>query len=312
MVLSTALLKTPKVFSLLQPNDCAMSQPVLTWRRHLLLVEKAGNALSENSSKTIPALQNLQWCEACLHCSPIKAVRLDINLGEKTLRSWANACDRTGKRAFIHLPTAVHLPRIRSPRAWRLKRMADWLAAVILLLCLSPLLLLVAALVRIDSPGPVFFRQWRVGDRGRLFQVLKFRTMRANAEQSHHEVMGEQAGLHKLENDPRVTTVGRWLRKYSLDELPQVLNVLRDEMSLVGPRPLALYDAVRIDPALQGRLNALPGITGEWQATQRSNNCDLSATSRLDLDYLQRWTMLRDFQLLLMTIPKVVSGFGAC
>ncbi|MGC1308073.1 MAG: heterocyst development glycosyltransferase HepC [Phormidesmis sp.] len=311
MVLSTALLKTPKILSLLQPDDEAITPSALTWRQHLLLIENASNASAQGSSKTIPALQNLQWCEACLHCSPVKAVRLDMSLGEDTIKSWANACDRTGKRAFIRLPTAAYLPRIRAPRTWQFKRMADWLAAAILLLCLSPLLLLTAALVYIDSPGPVFFKQWRVGCRGQLFKIIKFRTMRPDAEQLHHQVMGEQAGLHKLENDPRITTVGRWLRKYSLDELPQLFNVMRGEMSLVGPRPWALYDAVRIEPAFQYRLNALPGVTGAWQVSTRSDEVDISSVSKKDLTYLSEWSVIEDCKLLLLTIPKVISGSGS-
>ena len=311
MVLSTALLKTPRILSLLQPGSDAIAPPLLTWRQHLLLIESASSASIRSSSKVIPALQSLQWCEACLHCSPVKAVRLDMSLGEDTIKRWASACDRTSKRTFIHLPTAAHLPKTRSPRTWQLKRVADWLSAAILLLCISPLLLLTAALVYADSPGPVFFKQWRVGHRGQLFQIIKFRTMRLDAEHHHHQVMGEQAGLHKLVNDPRVTTVGYWLRKYSLDELPQLLNVSRGEMSLVGPRPWALYDAVRIEPAFRYRLNALPGVTGAWQVSSRSHNCDLSAVSQMDLDYLQQWTIRTDLKYLLLTIPKVVSGFGA-
>ena len=311
MVLSTALLKTPRILSLLQPGREASAPSALTWRQHLLLIERVSNASIQDSSKTIPALQSLEWCEACLHCSPIKAVRLDISLGEETLRSWANVCDRTGKRSFIRLPSAAYLPKIRSPRTWRLKRVADWLAAAILLLCISPLLLLIAALVYADSPGPIFFKQWRVGYRGQLFQIMKFRTMRFDAEQLHHQVMGQQAGLHKLANDPRMTKIGRWLRKYSLDELPQLFNVLRGEMSLVGPRPWALYDAVRIEPAFRCRLNALPGVTGAWQVSTRSDEVDISSVSKKDLTYLSEWSVLEDCKLLLLTIPKVISGSGS-
>jgi len=127
----------------------------------------------------------------------------------------------------------------------------------------------------------------------------------------HHQVMTDQDGLHKLENDPRVTSVGRWLRRHSLDELPQLINVLRGEMSLVGPRPWALYDVVRISPDLQQRLNALPGMTGAWQVQARSTQLDISVVNRSDLQYLESWSLRRDFKFLLLTIPKVLSGFGA-
>lgn len=166
-------------------------------------------------------------------------------------------------------------------------------------------------LMQVYSPGPIFFQQWRVGERGKLFRVLKFRTMMVDAEKLHHQVMGNQKGLHKREDDPRVTPLGRWLRKYSLDELPQLINVLRGEMSLVGPRPWALYDAVRISPEGQKRLRALPGITGVWQVEARSNLLELEAVNRCDLEYLRTWSLWGDLKILLLTLPKVLSGFGA-
>lgn len=310
MTLSTALIKTPRVLPLAQPGSGVLDRSILLWRRQLLLIRSANDA-SSNRLPTVPALQNLQWFEACLRQSPVELVRLDMSLGEEALRSWANACANTHKRVFVRLPAATHLPKLRTPVAWQFKRLADWLVAAGLVVCLSPLFLMLAILVHLDSPGPILFKQWRVGRRGQLFQILKFRTMRPDAEKLHHQTMGDQKGIHKLENDPRVTKSGRWLRRYSLDELPQLLNVLRGEMSLVGPRPWALYDAVRIEPALQGRLNALPGVTGAWQVTARSTDCDLSSVNRMDLDYLKRWTVQQDLKFLLLTVPKVVSGFGA-
>ncbi len=174
-------------------------------------------------------------------------------------------------------------------------------------------MLTIAALIKASTPGPVLFRQWRVGQRGKLFRVLKFRTMTVNAEDSHHQVMADQmhTNLHKRDDDPRITPLGRWLRKYSFDELPQLLNVLLGEMSLVGPRPWALYDAVRIRPDLLERLNALPGITGAWQIQARSHLLDIDKVSDLDLDYLRNWSLAKDFKILLRTVPKVLSGFGA-
>lgn len=310
MTSSTALIKTPKVLPLAQPGSGVLDCSILLWRRQLLLIRSANEA-SLKRLPAVPALQNLQWFEACLRQSPVELVRLDMSLGEEAIRSWANACANTHKRVFVRLPAATHLPKLRTPVAWQFKRLADWLVAAGLVVCLSPLFLILAILVYLDSPGPIFFKQWRVGHRGQLFQILKFRTMRPDAEKLHHQTMGDQKGIHKLENDPRVTKAGRWLRKYSLDELPQLLNVLRGEMSLVGPRPWALYDALRIEPALQGRLNALPGVTGAWQVTARSTDCDLSSVNRMDLDYLKRWTVQQDLKFLLLTVPKVVSGFGA-
>ena len=134
------------------------------------------------------------------------------------------------------------------------------MTASVLLLVLSPVFFVLAWLILISSPGSLFFRQWRVGKGGQLFQIIKFRSMTMDAEKNHHQVMGNQAGLHKHQDDPRVTNLGRWMRRYSLDELPQLINVLRGEMSLVGPRPWALYDALRLGPSAKKRLKALPGI----------------------------------------------------
>lgn len=312
MIASTTLLKTPRILSLAQPDAQPLAPALLFWRQNFLLIKGAINtANNKSAAQVLPALKNQQWFEACLKNSPVKALQLDMVLGETTLSSWANACARTGKRAFVQLPTATGMPQHRAPWSWRLKRTADWLVAAALTIVLAPLLLGLALWVVLDSPGPVFYCQWRVGQRGQLFRILKFRTMRADAEQLHYQLMGDQTGIHKLKNDPRVTRAGRWLRKYSLDELPQLFNVLRGQMSLVGPRPWALYDAVRLEPTFQRRLHALPGVTGAWQVTSRSHNCDLASVSSIDLDYLQQWRVLTDLKFLLLTVPKVVSGFGA-
>jgi lipopolysaccharide/colanic/teichoic acid biosynthesis glycosyltransferase len=135
--------------------------------------------------------------------------------------------------------------------------------------------------------------------------------MVVDAEKLHHQVMGDLPGLHKREDDPRVTRLGRWMRQYSLDELPQLINVLRGEVSLVGPRPWALYDAVRISPEGQRRLNARPGITGLWQVKARAHLLDIEAVNHWDLEYLSTWTLWQDLKLLVMTVPKVLSGSGA-
>jgi lipopolysaccharide/colanic/teichoic acid biosynthesis glycosyltransferase len=192
-----------------------------------------------------------------------------------------------------------------------MKRALDFLAAAILLLLFSPILLVLMVSIPMDSPGPIFFQQWRVGERGKLFRIIKFRTMTVGADDLHHQVMAKQSGLHKLENDPRVTPFGYWMRRCSLDELPQLINVLRGEMSLVGPRPWALYDALQIECQGRQRLNALPGITGAWQVGARSNLRNVSQVNAIDLNYLRHWSIQQDFKILLRTIPKVVAGTGA-
>jgi lipopolysaccharide/colanic/teichoic acid biosynthesis glycosyltransferase len=259
----------------------------------------------------LSALKNQEALVRCLNYSPVRLVRIDPALGEARLRRWADACEQSGKHIFLSIPSNAELPRKRRPLTWYVKRILDWGVAALLLVILSPVILALASLVRIDSPGPIFFRQWRVGKRGRLFRIIKFRTMGVDAEQLHHQVMGDLPGLHKREDDPRVTPLGRWMRKYSLDELPQLINVVRGEMSLVGPRPWALYDAVRLSPEGQRRLNARPGITGLWQVQARANLLDIEAVNRWDLEYLSTWTLWHDLKLLVTTVPKVLSGSGA-
>ncbi len=279
----------------------------LKWRQKNLWVK----SIPSNSNYSFPALTRRHWLENCLHNSWVKRVCVDRALGEKGIKLWADTCHQANKPIFIRIPSNSELPNCRQTTYWGIKRVLDWLAALFLLVIFSPLMFAVALLIKIFTPGPIFFCQWRVGKRGKLFKIYKFRTMAVNAEHQHHEVMGNQNGLHKLAQDPRITTVGKWLRKYSLDELPQLFNVLRGEISLVGPRPWALYDALRLDKVNQKRLNALPGITGAWQVQARSQLLDLNAVTKCDLEYLYRWSLTRDFKILLMTVPKVLSGFGA-
>ena len=310
MTESTVLLKIPTVLRLPSNRDesSVFGSCNLLWEQESLIV-------THQRSKDryhLPALQNDAWLRDCLRRSPVRKVYLNPAMDESIIKAWADLCWATGKEIYLKVPYLSDLPQTQRPGDWRLKRLVDWLTTLLLLILISPLMGLLAIWVRLDSPGPALFRQWRVGEGGRLFRICKFRSMQVDAEARHQEVMGNQMGLHKLERDPRITRVGRWLRKLSLDELPQLWNVLRGEMSLVGPRPWALYDAMRIPNELQERLNALPGITGAWQVSTRSNELDLYAVTCRDLGYLQSWNLLKDLRILLLTIPKVILGSGAC
>ncbi|AFZ34369.1 Undecaprenyl-phosphate galactose phosphotransferase [Stanieria cyanosphaera PCC 7437] len=278
----------------------------LKWRKKILWVTKVSDDF-----KPIPALTRQQWLQDCLNNSWVKTVCLDYSLEEKAIRVWADTCRKAKKKVFLRINSSYQILNRYTQVCWQIKRIFDWVSAAILLLLLSPLMLAIAFLVKLSSPGKILFRQWRVGKRGQLFQIYKFRTMKVDAEQQHHQVMGDLDGLHKLEKDPRITPLGKWLRKYSLDELPQLFNVLRGEMSLVGPRPWALYDALRLREADKKRLNALPGITGAWQVKSRSQLLDLNAVTKCDLEYLHSWSLIGDLKILMLTIPKVISGFGA-
>jgi exopolysaccharide biosynthesis polyprenyl glycosylphosphotransferase len=193
------------------------------------------------------------------------------------------------------------------------KRTFDLVVSALLLVVLSPLLALIALLVRLSSRGPVIYRSFRPGIGGESFSCLKFRTMFTDADERQHELeeLNEGSGaLFKIRLDPRVTRIGRLLRRYSLDELPQLVNVMRGQMSLVGPRPLPQRDFDQLEDWHKKRYLVLPGITGLWQISGRSE-LDFDDLVRLDFLYLERWSVGLDLAILLKTIPAVCSRRGA-
>lgn len=193
------------------------------------------------------------------------------------------------------------------------KRAFDLTAASSLLIVLAPLLATCSLLVRLDSPGPVLFRQARVGTQGRQFQMLKFRSMVVNAEEQLNDLRSSNEGngvLFKLKADPRVTTVGRFLRRYSLDELPQLINVLNGSMSLVGPRPPLPQEVEKYQRHVHRRLMVRPGLTGLWQVSGRSL-LSWDDSVRLDLYYVENWSLLGDIAILIRTFRAVLSRHGA-
>lgn len=192
------------------------------------------------------------------------------------------------------------------------KRAIDVLGATIGLVVASPLLLLIMAAIKLTSPGPAIYSQVREGLGGRRFKIYKLRTMRLNAEQLQHALReySEQDGpAFKLGNDPRVTWIGRWLRRLSLDELPQLWNVLRGEMSLVGPRPLPVHESQECQPWQRQRLFVTPGLTCLWQVHGR-NTVPFDEWMRMDLQYVRRRSLWCDLQLLLATVPAIVLQRG--
>jgi exopolysaccharide biosynthesis polyprenyl glycosylphosphotransferase len=196
---------------------------------------------------------------------------------------------------------------------YALKRTFDLVISTLGLCLISPILLLIAGAVKLSSSGPVIYRSVRPGMAGKPFYCFKFRTMREHAEQiqADLEPLNEQTGaLFKIRQDPRLTRVGRFLRRFSLDELPQLVNVVRGEMSLVGPRPLPMRDFNRLEEWHKKRYLVLPGITGLWQVSGRSD-LDFDDLVRLDFLYLERWSIMLDLSILLKTIPAVLSRRGA-
>jgi len=220
-------------------------------------------------------------------------------------------------RAWLHFQALVECLFWRSVLASGAftKRVLDISVSGIALLLLSPLFLLIAGLIKLEDRGPVFFTQIRVGRFGREFKMFKFRSMCLDAEQRLKDLLAKnhhsQGVTFKLKNDPRITRVGRWLRKFSLDELPQFYNVFRGDMSVVGPRPPVPREVALYSQADRRRLAVKPGITCIWQISGRAE-IDFSGQVQLDVDYIETQGISTDFRIMLKTVPAVVSGRGAC
>jgi len=185
--------------------------------------------------------------------------------------------------------------------------------ASLLLMVLSPVLVAIAIAIKLDSPGPVLFRQLRCGLHGRTFTFLKFRSMRVDAEALKKQLApyNEMDGpAFKMTNDPRVTPLGRFLRRTSLDELPQLWNIIRGDMSIVGPRPAVLEEVRQYEPWQRRRLSMKPGLTCLWQVNGR-NELTFEEWMRLDLEYIDNWSLWLDVKIALKTIPAVLFGRGA-
>ena len=195
----------------------------------------------------------------------------------------------------------------------KVKRVADVLIAVLLLVVLAPLLLALMLLIRLDTPGAVIYSQERCGHNGRRFKFYKFRSMVLGAEEQQ-EALADQndavGPIFKMKDDPRVTRIGRIIRRTSLDELPQLWNVLRGEMSLVGPRPPVPSEVSRYEPWQRKRLAGVPGLTGLWQVSGRSE-LTFDDMVRLDVEYLEHWSLLLDLRILAQTVWTVLTLQGA-
>jgi len=196
-----------------------------------------------------------------------------------------------------------------------IKRAVDITGTVIFLVAFGPLYLLIALLVKLEDGGPVIFKQTRVGRNGNEFQMYKFRSMRQCAEAELEKLLARnqhaEGVTFKMKNDPRITRVGKWLRRFSLDELPQLFNVLKGDMSLVGPRPPTAREVSLYSMADRRRLAIKPGLTCFWQVRGRSN-IDFSGQVKLDVQYIEQSGFWVDIKVLAQTLPAVVSGRGAC
>jgi len=215
---------------------------------------------------------------------------------------------------FEDVPLLTFEPVAQEEWKLLLKRAMDFGLTLTVMPLVLPLMAVIALAIELDSPGPVLFKQVRVGQSKRRFLLYKFRTMVEGSEelQAQLEHLNEAEGpIFKIKNDPRVTRVGRWLRRTSLDELPQLFNVLRGEMSLVGPRPLPVRDVSLFDRGIQRRrFSVKPGLTGSWQVSGRSD-LGFSEWLRLDLWYIEHWSLGLDLRILVQTVPAVLRAHGA-
>jgi exopolysaccharide biosynthesis polyprenyl glycosylphosphotransferase len=218
--------------------------------------------------------------------------------------------DAIGERPMLVFRTTPDI-------SWALlvKGVIDFVGAFLLLIPAAFAMLGAAIAIRLTSPGPVIFRQTRAGKHGKPFTMYKFRTMVTDAEMRHAELLAfnQMSGpVFKIEGDPRITAVGRYLRKWSVDELPQLFNVLQGHMSLVGPRPLPIYEVEKFENTAQRRrLSVKPGLTCLWQVSGRNHVTDFHEWVRLDLKYIDNWSIWLDLKILIMTVPVVLLGFGA-
>ena len=280
----------------------------------------------------LPVLGDLRALPRILATRPVdELIVTDSDVGERELLELVEHAHRRGVKVRIapkttqlltervdYLPgQGMPLFELRPPAFigsdWFLKRSFDLVVSTLVVVLGLPLWLTIAVAVKLSSRGPVIYRDRRIGLGEREFAMLKFRTMYADAErrQAELEAANEASGpLFKIRSDPRITPVGAFLRRFSLDEVPQVLNVLRGEMSLVGPRPLPLRDYEKLDDWHRKRYHVLPGITGLWQISGRSN-LGFDDLVRLDFYYLEHWSIWLDVSILVKTIPAVVGARGA-
>lgn len=243
------------------------------------------------------------------------------------------ACETEGVEAWVladFLKTTIARPifdalgnrpmlvfRTTADAAWELffKDMIDRIGAFLGLVVLALPLAIVALIIKLTSPGPAIFKQLRGGRHGKPFTMYKFRSMRTDAEEKRKELesLNQMSGpVFKVDKDPRITSFGKWLRKTSIDELPQLINVLKGDMSLVGPRPLPLYEVEKFEKTEhRRRLSVKPGLTCLWQVSGRNEVREFEDWVRLDLQYIDNWSLWLDIKILLMTVPVVIFGFGA-
>jgi lipopolysaccharide/colanic/teichoic acid biosynthesis glycosyltransferase len=304
VVKNTFLVTTTKIslIHVLSPLEQQLSQNSeilcsLKWKLRKLLVKRE---LYQKIQLT--PLENIQWLINCLNHSSIQAVCIDLDLESEAMYLWADACHKSNKAIFIRLPSNPKLPQILYPLRWALKSFIDRLVAAFLIVLISPILLLLALSVFSTSFGPVFSFQWRVGQRGRLFRAITFST--SIQEKQEFQSLENLHESQNLLNDSRMTSLGFWMHKYKLDLLPQLLNVLQGEMSIVGPTALTMHEAKNISKKDRSYLRMLPGITDSSSSAESLSLLRINIDSHCELNQLSNWSLWNDFKALTRLIRK--------
>ena len=238
-------------------NSCSVFETnnstycTLQWRRNQLLVKSSGTI----KQPYMPLLNTHESLKDCLEHSSVKLVRIDPKLGEEKVRLWADACNSASKPIYLRIGAAQKKPKFNSSLLLWLKRLTERAIASVILIMLSPLMLLLALLMKSNAQTSLFERSWHVGERGKLFKLIKYRTTFTNQD-----------------TESKTPQLARSMRKYGLENLPQLLNVLRGEIGLFGSRCWTLEDAVKLTPEVQKQLNNLPGITASWEVESEETN----------------------------------------
>lgn len=312
------------IFIFCQPDQAKRVVPILGRRHHYTVSgwNEPQQLSDAYRASTICRLKQLGVCEVFL-CAQLPARELmliywDLRNAGITLHICVLVSNPVAESQIWQMPelyTATFAPPAIAGIEFQIKRCFDFVASVVFLLLTFPLYLIIALLIRLDSPGPIFFRQTRIGLQNRPFKVWKFRTMVVNAAELQKELESKNENrdgvLFKMKDDPRITRVGKFLRRYSLDELPQVFNILVGEMSFVGPRPLPLRDVEKFSEHDYIRHAVLPGITGMWQVSGRSDIDNFEDVLRLDMVYIKDWSLWLDLKIILQTVRVVLQKTGA-
>jgi lipopolysaccharide/colanic/teichoic acid biosynthesis glycosyltransferase len=301
---STILLTTTKVFlvqtlssltEIHEENFCS-----LRWKRGILWVRGA------KSHNDLAALQNLQWLKKCLKNSSANLVCIDLNLGESEIKFWADSCRQAKKKIFVRLESGARRSKIQPTLSWMIKRTSDRVIAVLLLLLLSPVFLVLIAWINLKSQGSIFCRDWKIGKGGKLFQALRFQLISEDAKIKRHSETEDRRVLN-IQSSIRIVLLDGWMKKYGLDKLPQLINVLWGEMSIVGPRALTLYDAIQINSRHRYYLHCLPGILNPYPVETNQPLPDIKQSIYIEYKYLEKWNLMKDIKILSRTLFKSSS-----